>query len=107
MAELNQQRTNAAEHEAGLRSKDDNSLGISRSPDLEHDKNAYGHYQGGLTQRSLPIKLKGLDRPNFTAEDKAEYEPWKAAFMSMVDVMDSPVGEKVLRLQSSLTYDTL
>ena len=39
--------------------------------------------------------------------NKAEYEPWKAAFMSIVDVMDIPVGEKVLRLQSSLTGKAL
>ena len=44
-----------------------------------------------------------MDLPKFTGEDKAEYEPWKAAFMSIVDVMDIPVGEKVLRLRSSLT----
>ena len=53
------------------------------------------------------IKLKGVDLPKFTGEDKAEYEPWKAAFMSVVDVMDIPVGEKVLRLQSSLTGKAL
>ena len=48
-----------------------------------------------------------MDLPKFTGEDKAECEPWKAAFMSIVDVMDIPVGEKVLRLQSSLTGKAL
>lgn len=38
---------------------------------------------------------------------KAEYEPWKAAFMSVVNVMDIPVGEKGLRLQRSLTGKAL
>ena len=52
VAALNQQRENAAEQEAGLRNKDDISLGISRSPDLEYEKNAYGQYQGRLIQRS-------------------------------------------------------
>ena len=33
VAALNQERGNAAEQEAGLRNKDDDSLGISRSPD--------------------------------------------------------------------------
>ena len=107
VAALNQQRGNAAEQEAGLRNKDDNSLSISRSPDLEYEKNVYGMYQGRLIQRSLPIKLKGVDLPKFTGRDKADYEPWKAAFMSVVDVMDIPVGEKVLRLQSSLTRKAL
>ena len=66
VAALNQQRGNAAEQEAGLRNKDDNSLSISRSPDLEYKKNVYGLYQGRLKQRSLPIKLKGVDLPKFT-----------------------------------------
>ncbi|XP_067055922.1 uncharacterized protein [Acropora muricata] len=52
VAALNQQRENAAEQEAGLRNKDDISLGISRSPDLEYEKNANGQYQGRLIQRS-------------------------------------------------------
>ena len=51
--------------------------------------------------------MKGLDRPKFTGEDGAKYEPWKAAFIFIVDVMDIPVGEKVLRLQSSLTGKAL
>ena len=107
VAVLNEQRGNAAEQEAGLRNKDDNSLGISRSPGLEYEKNAYGLYQGRLIQRSLPIKLKGVDLPKFTGKDKADYEPWKAAFLSIVDVMDIPVVEKVLRLQSSMTRKAL
>ena len=68
VAVLNEQRGNAAEQEAGLRNKDDNSLGISRSPDLAYEKNAYGLYQGRLIQRSLPIKLKGVDLPKFTGK---------------------------------------
>ena len=107
MAALNQQRANAPKQEVGLRNKDDISLGISRSPDLEYEKNAYGQYQGRLIQMSLPIKLKPVNLPKFTGEDKAEYELWKAAFMPIVDVMDIPVGEKVLRLQISLTGKAL
>lgn len=105
VAALNQLRANTAERESGLRNKEDISLDISRSPDLHYEKNAYGH--GRLVQRSLPIKLKGVDLPKFSGEDKADYEPWRAAFMSIVDVMDIPVGEKVLRLQSSLTGKAL
>ena len=44
--------------------------------------------------RSFPIILKGMDLPKFSGENKAEYEPWRAAFVSVVDVMDIPVGEK-------------
>ena len=109
VAALNQLRADAAQRESGLRNKDDISLGISRSPDLEYEKNAYGpgQYHGRLAQRSLPVKLKGVDLPKFSGEDKADYEPWRAAFMSIVDGMDIPVGEKVLRLQSSLTGKAL
>ena len=64
MAALNQQRADAAERETGLRNKDDISLGISRSHDLEYEKNAYGQCHGRLIQRNLPIKLKGVDLPN-------------------------------------------
>ena len=37
------------------------------------------------TASLAPIKLKGVDIPKFSGEDKADYKPWKAAFMSMVD----------------------
>ena len=107
VAALNQQRADEAERESGLRNKDGISLGISRSPDLEYEKNAYGQYHGRLVQRHLPVKLKGVDLPKFSGEDKADYKPWWAAFMSVVDVMDIPVGEKVLRLQSRLTGKAL
>lgn len=109
VAALNKLRADAAERESGLLNKDDTSLGISRSPDLVYEKNACGpgQYPGRIVQRSLPVKLKGVDLPKFSGEDKADYEPWRAAFMSIVDGMDIPVGEKVLRLQSSLTGKAL
>ena len=50
-----------------------------------------------------PVKLKGVELPKFSGEDKTSYEPWKAAFMAMVDAQNIPVGEKMLRLQSSLS----
>ena len=109
MAALNQLRADGAERESGLRNKDDISLGISRSLNLEYEKNAYGpgQYHGRLVQGSLHVKLKGADLPKFSGEDKADYEPWRAAFMSIVDGMDIPVGEKVLRLPISLTRKAL
>jgi hypothetical protein len=54
-----------------------------------------------------PIKLKGVDLPKFSGVDKADYEAWKAAFMSMVDTQNIPVSEKMLRLQSSLSGKAL
>lgn len=57
-------------------------------------------YNGRLVQRTLPVKLKGVDLPKFSGEDKTEYEPRKAAFMSIVDI---PVSEKMPLLQSSLS----
>ena len=55
---LNRQRADAAERESGLRDKDDISLGIFHSPNLEYETNAYGpgQYHGRLVHRSLPIK---------------------------------------------------
>lgn len=36
------------------------------------------------------------------SQEKTDYESWKAAFMSIVDRLDTPVGEKILRLLNSL-----
>ena len=103
VAALNKQRADDAERDSAI------SPNISRSPDLKYENDTYGpgQYHGRPVQRNLPVKLKGVDLPKFSGEDKADYEPWKAAFMSIVDVMDIPVGEKVLRLQSGLTGKAL
>ena len=50
-----------------------------------------------------PIKLKGVALPVFLGDDKMEYEPWKAVFMSVVDEAQITVIEKMLRLQDSLS----
>ena len=34
-----------------------------------------------LQRRLAPIKLKGVELPTFSGEVKADYAPWKAAFM--------------------------
>ena len=54
-----------------------------------------------------PVKLKGVELPKFGGDGKTAYEPWKAAFMTMVDSQNIPVGEKMLRLQGSLTGKAL
>ena len=63
--------------------------------------------RGQLAQKSLPIELKGGDLPKFSGVDKADYEPWKAAFMSILDRLAIPVNKKMLRLQSGLTGKAL
>lgn len=55
-----------------------------------------------LTSRSTRVKLKGVELPTFSGEDKTEFEAWNAAFTSVVDDTDIPVKEKMLRLQSCL-----
>ena len=59
------------------------------------------------TASLAPIKLKGVDIPKFSGEDKADYKPWKAAFMSMVDTQNISVSEKMLRLHGSLSGKAL
>ena len=44
------------------------------------------------------VKLKGVQLPTFSGEDKSEFEAWKAAFTSVVDDSVMPVKEKMLRL---------
>jgi hypothetical protein len=60
-----------------------------------------------ITRSPIMIKLKGFDLPKFSGGDKTSYKHWKAAFMAMVDAQNIPVGEKMLRLQSSLSDKAL
>ena len=53
------------------------------------------------TQRMATVKLKGVDLPNFSGENKTDYESWKATFVSIVDEADIPVSGKMLRLQTT------
>ena len=57
--------------------------------------------------RIAPIRLKGVELPLFSGENKAEYPPWKAAFTSVIDEADISTKEKMLRLQSSLSGKAL
>lgn len=54
------------------------------------------------SQKITSVRLKGVELPKFSGEDKLEYEPWKAAFMSVVDQADLSASEKMLRLQNCL-----
>ena len=49
------------------------------------------------------VKLKGVQLPTFSGEDKSEFEAWKAAFTSVVDDSVMPVKEKMLRLLGCLS----
>ena len=53
------------------------------------------------------IRLKGVDLPIFSGEEKRDYESCKAAFLSVVDRRDIPVGKKMLRLQGCLSGKAL
>ena len=64
--------------------------------------NDLSQYVASQPVRVTPIKLKGVALPVFSRDDKMEYEPWKAAFMSVVDEAQITVKEKMLRLQDSL-----
>ena len=54
-------------------------------------------------ERIQSVKLKCVELPTFSGDNKTEYESWKAAFMSVVDGANILVKEKMLRLQSCLT----
>ena len=88
MAELSQSRAEAAKE--------------ASSPDGQWNLERHKGDKEQPLQKALPVKLKGVDVPTFSGEDKTDYESWKAAFMSMVDPLDIPVGEKMLRLLNSL-----
>ena len=109
MATLNQSRAEA-ERASGPRDKDTVQNYHTSNPVVPNWEGIKGTNLrvsetdvGQLTQKSLPIKLKGVDLPKFSGVDKAGYELWKAAFMSIVDRLAIPVSEKMLRLQSSST----
>ena len=53
------------------------------------------------------VKLKGVELPTFSGDDKTEYESWKAAYLSVVDGASISVEDKMLRLQGCLTGKAL
>lgn len=59
------------------------------------------------TPRVSTIKLKGVELPKFSGDDKNDFESRKAAFTAVVDKPKMPVSEKMLRLQNSLTGKAL
>ena len=74
-------------------------------PSLQSVHHPNGPFESTLaretTQRMATVKLKGVDLPNFSGEDKTDYESWKAAFVSIVDEADIPVSEKCYALKTA------
>ena len=98
---LNEAREKAAESEIA---KD---LSPKIKTEFESNKNLPSRRLFPVFPQVQPVKLKGVALPVFSGEDKTDYEPWKAAFMSVVDESNISVKEKMLRLQSSLTGKAL
>ncbi|XP_028410510.1 uncharacterized protein LOC114533211 [Dendronephthya gigantea] len=87
---------------ANFLEKDEVERGLPRTEHSRHQT------QAQIKSNVLaPIKLKGVDLPNFSGADRGDYAPWKAAFVSLVDSQNIPVCEKMLRLQSSLSGKAL
>ena len=61
----------------------------------------------GLPPTSTHVKLKGVELPAFSGENKNEFEAWNAAFTSVVDDTDMPVKEKMLRLYETLAIQVM
>ena len=107
MAKLNKSRAEQAERLL-VENDADTAKDFLADHDLENklpSQEATGRAIGARTL--APIKLKGVDIPKFSGEDKADYEPWKAAFMFMVDIQNISFDEKMLQLQGSLSGKAL
>lgn len=107
MAELSQSRAEAAKQASSPDGKDTvqpYQTTDPKDPVLLHNGALNGRKgdKEQPLQKALPVKLKGVDLPTFSGEDKTDYKAWKAAFMSIVDRLDIPIGEKTLRLLNSL-----
>ena len=50
----------------------------------------------------MHVKLKSVQLPTFSGENKAVFEAWDATFTAVVDNTDMPAKEKMLRLQDCL-----
>jgi len=110
IADITEQKaSNLARQNEDLSSNETNS-----SPDLLAEKgnrdpaNKNTHFPAAKTRQTVtPVKLKGVELPTFSGDDKTEYEIWKAAFMSIVDQANIPASEKMLRLQNCLSGKAL
>ena len=66
----------------------------SRRPESEAAKVGRDSFPGRDLPRIQAVKLKAVELPTFSGDDKTEYESWKAAFMSIVGSANISVKEK-------------
>ena len=104
VAELNKSRAEEAERESNL---SDNDTVRNFLKNQRPEESSELPIEDSRAQSFAQIRLKRVDLPKFSGEDTNDYEPWKAAFMSVVDRLNIPVGEKMLRLISSLSGKAL
>lgn len=110
---MNEGRATAAENEAMIdqRAVSERNLELNRKQ-CGHELSdmpvtQYPPEMENLHRQLAPIKLKGVELPKFSGESKADYAPWKATFMSVVDEVAISTKEKMLCLQNSLTGKAL
>ena len=101
IADLNQLRAEAAEQE--VNQPDDDTVQNFLKKETTSGPIKTSSEDTKYVRSSAPIRLKGVDIPKFSGEDKSDYKSWKTAFMSVVDCLNIPTGEKMLRLQASLS----
>ena len=106
VAALNKSRAEEAERRSQV-SDNDTVQNFLINRHLEKHSELPNENKEQQRQTFSPIRLKGVDLPIFSGEEKSDYEFWKAAFLSVVDRRDIPVGEKMLRLQGCLSGKTL
>jgi hypothetical protein len=106
VAALNKSRAEEAERRSQV-SDNDTVQNFLINRHLEKHSELPNENKEQQRQTFSPIRLKGVDLPIFSGEEKSDYESWKAAFLSVVDRRDIPVGEKMLRLQGCLSGKAL
>ena len=92
---------------ASLQEEQETKIGMTTSPPNEEITTPTQKFPVNDQPRLKQVKLKGVQLPTFSGEDKTKFEPWYAAFASVVDETDIPVKEKMLRLQGCLNGKAL
>ena len=92
---------------ASLQEEQETKIGMTTSPPNEEITTPTQKFPVNHQPRLKQVKLKGVQLPTFSGEDKTKFEPWYAAFASVVDETDIPVKEKMLRLQGCLNGKAL
>ena len=83
IVDLNQLRAEAAEQEVDLPDDDTVRNFLEKETKSGHVKSSAEDTK--YVRLPAPIRLKGVEIPKFSGEDKSDYESWKTAFMSVVD----------------------